>query len=883
MAAVAAQCLGGWDVRKPYIESIRASRGTSNVLLLDSGDALPGTLYFQTFNSTMPVTYYSTLGYNATNIGSRDFDGGEAIFLDWVNGMTAGGVTVLSTTLNFTGAGGNAYQNVLKITTFPIQGSTVTVVAFANPDTASETKLPNGVAVVSEPALAIFQQIGQSKHVIMLSQSSSLADEMALLSSSLGAFVDITLASYNTEQMAAANASCLPNARICDKPFPQVFQVGTTPYIVSSPPSLGMGINVIDVSFDDEGVLTSHVGSVVTFNRTTMPVDPVVQTDLYNRKQVVNVLLGGVAGQTPVLLVGDGSSVSSPCRWTQCSMGSVVADAMAYYANTDIGMMEGGSLRANISAGNYTLGAIFSTLPFLNNIASFQIRGTTLLNILNHGVKNVFASGSGRFLQVSGVQFQWNPAIPATSDRIITVSVLNRNTGNYELLDTQKVYSVAMTNFQYLGGDAYSDVGLPSETINASPYGILLTDALQAFLTYKKNDTSYFTGITAARFTTTELTEVFVPTTQPIIVTLHTIPDALAAAFTVITGVIAIIAILLAAYIWYNREHAVTVIASPVFCLVILFGVAVACLAVFIYIHIRNTAGCMAFPWLGNYAFVIIFGSLFAKTWRIDQIFSRTKKLRTKKRAISNVMLLGVIGLLILVETFIMGLWQGLSPLKYGLVMDGLRDSRYSCHSTKGIYFFAASVAYKGLLMLWGMYLVVKTRNIDSDFRESTFIGWVIFAVFFTCAVIVTICLILKTNAVGVFVLIVIGFWIVCAAVIGAIFIPKVIEIWSNPDLVWATYFQRRAEAMRQGGGSVFSKNASVSHDSIHERMEGMSLNGLRLLLEEYEMRLTSLKSSVTEVEKDLGHIRNKIAKKEGNGGSKTGAKSTSPKQTRKV
>ena len=43
MAAVAAQCLGGWDVRKPYIESIRASRGTSNVLLLDSGDALPGS------------------------------------------------------------------------------------------------------------------------------------------------------------------------------------------------------------------------------------------------------------------------------------------------------------------------------------------------------------------------------------------------------------------------------------------------------------------------------------------------------------------------------------------------------------------------------------------------------------------------------------------------------------------------------------------------------------------------------------------------------------------------------------------------------------------------------------------------------------------------
>jgi hypothetical protein len=42
MATVAQSCLGGWDVRKTFVDSVRAQKGNQNVLLLDSGDALPG-------------------------------------------------------------------------------------------------------------------------------------------------------------------------------------------------------------------------------------------------------------------------------------------------------------------------------------------------------------------------------------------------------------------------------------------------------------------------------------------------------------------------------------------------------------------------------------------------------------------------------------------------------------------------------------------------------------------------------------------------------------------------------------------------------------------------------------------------------------------------
>jgi len=818
----------------------------------------------------MISTYTTNLGYNGTGIGARDFDGGPTMFLNLVDSLAAGGVSPLVINLNFTTAG-TAYNTLMKVKTVTIQGEDVKIIAMTHMRIDTLTKLPTGVSPYNaySTAARITDILGPaSKYVIMLSKQSTLSDDVDFLQQSgLTSFVDIVVATYGSE-MQQGSQGCI-NGIVCNGnyPFSAVSSNGVNNYIVAVAPPLGMGVGILNVTFDTTGVLTNWTGDNIIFNRTHYSPDPVVELDIYNRKQQVIAFSSKIVGSTPELLVGDGSDADRPCRWKQCSFGCLVADAMRNYSNVDIGIIEGGSVRANITAGNITYGEILLSLPFLNNVATFQIQGNTLLDVLNHGVRNMFISGSGRFLQVSGLQFQYNPNLPATGNRLITVSVLNRDTGAYEPLDTLKTYSMATTNFMFLGGDGYNAVGLPSLAINTAPYGPLLTDVVLNYINDKvsEGDLAYFQSLDLdPRVITTDLTQAFVPTTQPIVITFRSVPDGLSAAFTVITGVLALIAIVIGAYIWHHRFHAVTVIASPFFCLIILGGVLLSHLAVMIFIHVKNDAGCMAFPWIGNFAFVIIFGALFAKTWRIDMIFASSKKLKTKKRAISNGLLLLVIGILLLIESFILGLWTGLSPLKYKLITDfSRRESRYSCSSTNGVYFFAASIAYKGVLMLWGMYLVIKTRNIDSDFRESTFIGWVIYAVFFTVAVIVTICLLLKTNVVGVFVLIIIGFWIVTLSVLGAIFVPKMIEIYTHPHLVWAIYFQKRAENMKMGTGSVFTKGHSLSNDSIHEKMDGMTITGLETLLEECEMREKALKQSLSEIAKDISTVKAKIAKKD--------------------
>lgn len=828
----------------------------------------------------MPVTYVKNLGYNATGIGAREFDGGATVFQNLISGYNPSpytnyyASTPLSMNINTT-ASSTGYTPLLKVKTFTIDGVEIAVAAITNFNTASLTKLPSDLSIMSgaNTAAQLTQNLATKKIVILLSKQSTLAEERTFIDTyGLSSFVDIIVSSNNGEAMIG-KAGC-SKGFTCTQTYPlnMTNSQGNT-YLYVIPPPLGTGIGVLNVTFDSDGILSSFSGDAVLFNRSLITPDPTVAEDLSIRQAFVTSQTSKVVASSPVFLVGDGTDFG-PCRTRQCSMGSLVADAMRNYSGADYAFLSGGTLRSNISIGDISYGSILTVLPFSNTLATFDVTGTTLLAMLNNAFSAVVTTGAksgGRFPQISGLRVTYNPALVATA-RVINIEVYNPTTGGYDAFDTRNTYSVATLDYNYAGGDGYSSV-LPSQAINAVPFGAPLVDMVVNWIntqnTAGASGTSYFNSLVSSttRLVTTGQTQAFTPTSRPIVA--KTIPDGLVIAFTVITGVIAIVAILIGAFIWYNRQHAVTVIASPVFCLIIIFGVLLSLLALMVYMHILNDAGCMAFPWLANYAFVIIFGSLFAKTWRIDMIFSSTKKLKTKRRAIPPYMLGAVIGILLLIDTFIMGLWQGLSPLKYTnhINNDNYTSQNY-CASKNGVYFFAAAVAYKGLLMLWGMYLVIKTRNIDSDFRESTFIGWVIFAVFFTVAVIVVICLILKTTMVAVFVLIHIGFWIVSFAVIGAIFIPKIIEIISHPGLVWSVYFQRRAENLRNGTGSVFAKNTSVSQDSIHDRMDGMSVPGLHSLLEEYELRQKSLQSSLKQVDKDLVSIRAKIAKKEGSGGS---------------
>ena len=64
--------LGGIQRRKALIDSVRAVR--DNVLLVDAGDMVQGTLYFTLFGGEVESKLMNHLGYDVQILGYHEFD-----------------------------------------------------------------------------------------------------------------------------------------------------------------------------------------------------------------------------------------------------------------------------------------------------------------------------------------------------------------------------------------------------------------------------------------------------------------------------------------------------------------------------------------------------------------------------------------------------------------------------------------------------------------------------------------------------------------------------------------------------------------------------------------------------------------------------------------
>lgn len=142
-------------------------------------------------------------------------------------------------------------------------------------------------------------------------------------------------------------------------------------------------------------------------------------------------------------------------RTKETNIGNFIADTYRQAANADIGLVNGGSIRADLTynPGVLTKRDVLSILPFNNPIVKVEMTGKTLREILEHGVARsaVGEDGEpGRFPQVSGLSFKFDTTKPAgnrTSEIMIG--------GN--ALDEAKSYTLATSDFLVSrGGDGYA-------------------------------------------------------------------------------------------------------------------------------------------------------------------------------------------------------------------------------------------------------------------------------------------------------------------------------------------------------------------------------------------------------------------------------------------
>ncbi len=156
-------------------------------------------------------------------------------------------------------------------------------------------------------------------------------------------------------------------------------------------------------------------------------------------------------GRTNEIL--DALSFSS--RTKETNVGNFIADAYRNATNSDIGFVNGGSIRADLvySIGVLTKRDVLSILPFNNAIVKVELTGKTLKEVLEHGVARSGAGEDnepGRFPQVSGMSFKFDTSKPVGS-RVTEILIAGKP------FDEAKKYTLATSDFLVSrGGDGYA-------------------------------------------------------------------------------------------------------------------------------------------------------------------------------------------------------------------------------------------------------------------------------------------------------------------------------------------------------------------------------------------------------------------------------------------
>ncbi len=164
-------------------------------------------------------------------------------------------------------------------------------------------------------------------------------------------------------------------------------------------------------------------------------------------------------------------------RAEESAMGDLIADAIRDATGADIGLANGGGIRADrtYDAGTkLTRRDILTELPFGNVTVLTEITGQQVLGALENGFSQV-ENGAGRFPQVSGIEVVYDPTAPAGS-RVASVKV------NGADLDVNAVYKVATNDYVLSGGDGYNALGGGKVTIDAGNGNLMANDVMDYIL-----------------------------------------------------------------------------------------------------------------------------------------------------------------------------------------------------------------------------------------------------------------------------------------------------------------------------------------------------------------------------------------------------------------
>ncbi|TYK64892.1 NAD nucleotidase [Colwellia echini] len=516
---------GGFPMMVSLFDKLASEN--ANVLKLHSGDAITGTLYYSLFNGEADAAVMNEICFDAFALGNHEFDDGDsglANFLDALNSTDCHTPTLAA---NVVPAADSAIVEgyIEPYTIIERDGQKIGIIGI---DISSKTKNSSSPdketqfldeTTTAQTNIDLLRAQGINKIILMTHYQ--YANDLKLAAALNG--VDVIVGGDSHTLLGDSSFSDLGFNPVAQYPT-QVVNADNEPVCVVQAWEYAHIMGELNVSFDKDGVVTQCSGQpympiAADFEYEFSDSEDKMLTDadkatvtaaLTNHSEVVVTtpdtatasLLSTFDEQVDVLKqTVIGSSVDDLCldrfpgqaRSSICDksatyergsdISNIVAKAFLMVTPTaDIAIQNGGGVRVDVAAQDYTIADAFTLLPFSNTLVTLELTGQQVIDVLEDALDaGLNPDGStGAYPYASGLRFD----VDASQDkgsRISNVEVNSQVASTWSDINLTATYIIATNDFIASGQDGYDTFGV---VYDQGKFVNTYTEYAQGFIDY---------------------------------------------------------------------------------------------------------------------------------------------------------------------------------------------------------------------------------------------------------------------------------------------------------------------------------------------------------------------------------------------------------------
>jgi 5'-nucleotidase / UDP-sugar diphosphatase len=432
-------CFGGFD---RIFTRVRAEK-EANVLLLDAGDQFQGTMFHFFYKGIASANLMNLIGYTAMAVGNHEFDDGPKALAAFIRQAR---FPLLSANIDVSKS--NELKNLIKpYVVVRKNGLRIGILGYTTKDSIYLSS--------PGPHVAFLPIIDSVKKAVAALKDARVDVIVAVSHAGLNIDIEVAKSISGIAAIVCGHTNSLLSnqQKKADGKSPLViYSPDQSPVLLVSAYAYGKFLGRLKFSFDAQGKPISWESEPILLN-SQVKRNPRIKKQIDKLYQPISDFEKQIVGSIPVNIDG------KTCRFQECALGNLIADSMLNYARkfgVSIAFMNGGGIRASLKKGIVSQAELENVLPFAKTLVLLKLKGAVIRKILEHGVAHVDQEkngNTGRFLQVSGLKYSFDPRKP-TGSRIKDIWLVRKNT--LEPLVEDNFYGVVTNSYLVDGGDDFT-------------------------------------------------------------------------------------------------------------------------------------------------------------------------------------------------------------------------------------------------------------------------------------------------------------------------------------------------------------------------------------------------------------------------------------------